>query len=121
MPAKASAKRVDMITSSSRPNAEAKLSGRAVAGEQLFMRSGCFACHGKAGAGGLAPAIAPLIAKVSNEELKGILQKPTVKMRTGGMPAVQATSEEMEVLLSYLRTLPAPHSGGMPGKTAAPE
>jgi ubiquinol-cytochrome c reductase cytochrome b subunit len=117
----APAKKVGVPAGGTGLEAEIKSPGRAVTGQQLFMQRGCFACHGKAGAGGLAPAIAPLIAGISNEELTGILQKPTVKMKVGGMPAVQVTSAEMEALLSYLRTLVAPHPGEMAGKVAVPE
>ncbi len=119
--AKASARNVNMVTDGSRLSANTKFPVQAVSGEQLFKTRGCFACHGNAGAGGLAPAIAPLIAKISNEELTAVLQKPTAKMKAGGMPAVQATSAELTGLLSYLRNLPAPNSGEMAGKTVAPE
>lgn len=84
-----------------------------VAGRRLFQIRGCFACHGMAGVGGLAPALGPLVTKLSDEELTGVLRNPNPKMLAGGMPPVAATSEEMESLLSYLRTL-TPQSAGVP-------
>jgi ubiquinol-cytochrome c reductase cytochrome b subunit len=52
----------------------APLSATAVAGEQIYRERGCLACHGPAGAGGRAPAVAPLIAGISNANLVQVLQ-----------------------------------------------
>jgi mono/diheme cytochrome c family protein len=79
-----------------------------VAGQQLFQERGCFACHGEDGAGGLAPALAPMISKVSDSELSHALQRPTARMQKGGMPPVEGSPDEIESLISYLRTLPMP-------------
>ena len=78
------------------------------AGQKLFLKRGCFTCHGRGGVGGAAPALAPLVAQLSDSQLREVLEKPTAKMKEGGMPPVEVTSEELEMLLSYLRTLPAP-------------
>jgi cytochrome c2 len=56
----------------------------AAAGQKLFLRHGCFTCHGRAGAGGLAPALAPLVTQLSDSQLKSVLEKPTDKMKAGG-------------------------------------
>ncbi len=94
----------------------------AAAGQKLFLRHGCFTCHGRAGAGGLAPALAPLVAQLSDSQLKSVLEKPTDKMKAGGMPPPQLTGEEMEMLLSYLRTLPNPRSENQPAaSTVTPQ
>ena len=74
----------------------------------MFLKRGCFTCHGRGGVGGAAPALAPLVAQLSDSQLREVLEKPTAKMKEGGMPPVEVTSEELEMLLSYLRTLPAP-------------
>jgi mono/diheme cytochrome c family protein len=79
-----------------------------VAGQQLFQERGCFACHGADGAGGLAPALAPMIAKVSDSELTHVLQRPTARMQKGGMPPLEGSPDEIASLISYLRTLPMP-------------
>ena len=94
----------------------------AAAGQKLFLRHGCFTCHGRAGAGGLAPALAPLVAQLSDSQLKSVLAKPTDKMKAGGMPPAELTSEEMEMLLSYLRTLPNPRPENQPtAKSVTPQ
>jgi mono/diheme cytochrome c family protein len=87
-------------------------------GQKLFLKRGCFTCHGRAGAGGLAPALAPLVAQLSNSRLISVLEQPTDKMKAGGMPQVQLTSEEMEMLLSYLRSLPNPRTENQPAAMA---
>ncbi|MDR3411236.1 MAG: cytochrome c, partial [Formivibrio sp.] len=91
------------------PPAESVLAGR-----RIFMTHGCFACHGMGGIGGRAPALGPLVAKLSDEELTGVLRNPNAKMLAGGMPPVTATHEELESLLSYLRTLPATQPANVP-------
>ena len=97
--------------------APASLSASAAAGQQLFQESACFACHGQAGAGGRAPALAPLVAKLSDAQLIQLLQSPSPKMKAGGMPPVAAPPDQMGSLISYLRTLPMPQ----PGKPIAKE
>jgi mono/diheme cytochrome c family protein len=77
-------------------------------GQKLFLKRACFTCHGRGGGGGAAPALAPIVVQLSDSQLREVLQKPTAKMKEGGMPPLQATSEELEMLLAYLRTLPAP-------------
>jgi len=86
----------------------------AAAGQQLFQEHACFVCHGKAGAGGRAPALAPLVAKLSDPQLSEVLQNPNAKMKSGGMPPVQASRDEIGNLISYLRTLAAPQPGLWP-------
>ena len=78
------------------------------AGRQVFQERACFACHGEAGSGGREPAIAPLIAKISDAQLKELLASPNAKMTAGGMPPVTATPEQLDALVSYLRSLPLP-------------
>ena len=87
--------------------ASAPLSNLAASGQQLYQQHGCFACHGQAGVGGRAPALAPLIAHESNARLDQVLQTPTPKMKAGGMPSVD-NAEERGAIIAYLRTLHAP-------------
>lgn len=84
-----------------------QLSNLAEAGQQMYQQHACFACHGPAGAGGRAPALAPLIAHESNAGLDQVLASPTAKMRAGGMPSVN-NAQERGALIAYLRTLHAP-------------
>lgn len=81
----------------------------APAGQLIFQERACFACHGPAGTGGRAPALAPLAAKLGNAELTQLLEDPNSKMRAGGMPPVIATPEQVSALVAYLRSLPMPH------------
>jgi mono/diheme cytochrome c family protein len=78
------------------------------AGRQIFQERACFACHGEAGSGGREPAIAPLITRISDTQLKELLANPNAKMTAGGMPPVTATPEQIDALVSFLRSLPLP-------------
>ena len=64
------------------PSTGGPLSATAAAGEQIYRETGCLACHGPAGAGGRAPAVAPLIAGITNAHLVQVLQNPNPKMKT---------------------------------------
>ncbi|HEY1985248.1 MAG TPA: c-type cytochrome [Terracidiphilus sp.] len=92
------------------PSPSSNLPAEFAAGQQAFQERACFACHGDAGAGGRAPALAPLIAKMDNEELARLFQNPTAKMSAGGMPPVVATPQELHALIAYLRTLRSPQN-----------
>jgi len=84
-------------------------------GQQFFQQNACFACHGPAASGGRAPALAPLVAPLTNGQLVQLLQNPNAKMKAGGMPPVMGAPQEIDALISYLRSLPMPqlakHSG----------
>ncbi len=88
-----------------------KVPAAAAAGRQIFEDRGCAGCHGPAGSGAKAPAIAPLIAKVGDTQVAQLLQAPNAKMKAGGMPAVDASPAELTSLVAYLRTLSAPQPG----------
>ncbi len=90
--------------------AAAPMSAAAAEGQQLFQERGCFACHGQAGAGGRAPAMAPMIAHVSDAQLSQLLVTPNAKMKAGGMPPVFGSDEQRNALIAYLRTLHAPQT-----------
>lgn len=98
--------------------APAQLSNFAAAGQELYQQHGCFACHGVAGSGGRAPAIAPMIARQSNGQLDQLLANPSAKMRAGGMPPLD-NAQERGAIIAYLRTLHAPTQGsGQPAQSA---
>ena len=86
----------------------APVSAAATEGQQLFQERGCFACHGPAGAGGRAPAMAPMIAHISDTQLSQLLSNPNAKMKAGGMPPFFGTDEQKNSVIAYLRTLRAP-------------
>jgi len=98
------------------------LSPNASAGAQMFQDRGCFACHGPAGSGGRAPAIAPLITKVNDAQLASLLKSPNAKMKAGEMPPVIATAEQTTAIIAYLRSLvaqrPGEHPAGGPPETS---
>ncbi len=95
--------------------AAASASGLAVAGREMYQQRGCSACHGERGAGGRAPAMAPLIASVSDREVERVLREPNAKMKAGGMPPVAGTPEQLNSLIAYLRTF----GGSQPGRQVA--
>ncbi|HUZ05307.1 MAG TPA: cytochrome c, partial [Acidobacteriaceae bacterium] len=92
----------------------------AAAGQIQYQQHGCFACHGQAGEGGRAPALAPLIAKASDAQVAQLLQTPNAKMKAGGMPPFSGTPEERSNLIAYLRTLRAPQPGQSQAQTQQP-
>ena len=82
----------------------------------------------RAGEGGKAPALAPLIKNASDAQLEQLLLAPNAKMKAGGMPAVDASPTDLASLVAYLRTLPVPQPGKGPeaektmaSTSAAPE
>ncbi len=85
-----------------------QISAAALAGGQLFQQHACSACHGPTGQGAVAPALAPLIAHLSDSQVAQLLQHPNAKMKAGGMPAFQGPSSQLKSLIAFLRTLKPP-------------
>lgn len=92
------------------PSSSSQPSAAAAAGSQLYQEHACFACHGPSGQGGRSPAIAPLIANLSNARVAQLLENPSQKMRAGGMPPFSGTAEQRNALIAWLRGLPIPQS-----------
>ncbi|MFP5206632.1 MAG: c-type cytochrome, partial [Acidobacteriota bacterium] len=90
------------------PGASPQASAAIAAGAQIYQAHACFACHGQAGSGGMAPALAPLIAHLSDAELAHVIENPTARMKAGGMPPFTGTSTERNNLIAYLRSLQPP-------------
>ena len=75
-------------------------------GKGIFVDRGCSACHGDNGTGTpLAPSLAGITQKVPQDRLIALLHNPSARMKAGGMPSVDASPEEMNALLAYLKTL----------------
>jgi mono/diheme cytochrome c family protein len=75
-------------------------------GKGIFNDRGCNACHGDNGTGtALAPSLVGITKKLPQDRLIALLHTPNAKMAAGGMPPVDASSEEMKALLAYLATL----------------
>ncbi|HVA64480.1 MAG TPA: cytochrome b N-terminal domain-containing protein [Terriglobales bacterium] len=95
-------------------------------GHQMFQTHACFACHGQQGLGTVrAPALAPLVQPLSDAAVTVLLLNPNAKMRAGGMPALQASPEQVSALVGFLRTLSPPPSAAVatspaPSTPAAP-
>ncbi len=77
------------------------------AGRQVYQEHACLACHGPTGEGGRAPALAPLVARLSNDQLTQLLQHPNARMTAGGMPPFIGSADQLASLTSYLRSLRA--------------
>lgn len=88
------------------------------AGRNLFQSHACFACHGQNASGGRAPALAPLVAQLSDTQLAALLQLPTPKMRAGGMAPFSGTQQQLTELVAYLRSLASPPA--TPASASAP-
>ncbi len=90
-------------------------------GEALFSAQGCPACHGARGVGtSTAPALAKLSATMTPAALTSVLQHPTDKMRSGGMPAVNLPEADMGALVAFLQHLETPTAAPPAGATPAP-
>jgi len=74
--------------------------GNAAKGKELFLKNGCYECHGTVGQGGTGPRIAPRTASLA------YIRKPA-----GGMPPYTAKvmpDSDVADVLAYLMTIPAP-------------
>jgi ubiquinol-cytochrome c reductase cytochrome b subunit len=109
--ASAAALKTAWVAGATSSGEQENLSAAAVQGQQVFLEHGCFACHGPSGTGGRAPALGPLVAKLSDKELTDVLQMPNARMKAGGMPPVEASRKEIALLVAYLRTLLTPQTG----------
>lgn len=76
-------------------------SGDAARGKDLFMKNGCYECHGTVGQGGTGPHIAPRTAPIT------YIRKPA------GMPPYTAKvlpDSDLADIYAYLLSIPAPPS-----------
>jgi ubiquinol-cytochrome c reductase cytochrome c subunit len=76
--------------------------GNADTGKQLFMKHGCYECHGTVGQGGTGPHLAPRPLAVA--ALTAYIRKPG-----GGMPPYSAKvlpDAEAADIRAYLATIP---------------
>jgi mono/diheme cytochrome c family protein len=74
--------------------------GDAAKGKALFLKNGCYECHGTVGQGGTGPRIAPRTASLA------YIRKPA-----GGMPPYTPKvlpDSDVADLLAYLMSIPAP-------------
>lgn len=86
--------------------ASSNLTGNADNGKRLFMRDGCYECHGMLGQGGngYGPRIAP--DPISAHAIMNYIRKPT-----GNMPPYTAkivSDQDVASIYSYLKSVPRP-------------
>lgn len=75
----------------------------AAAGQKTFESNGCNACHGQGGAGtALAPRLAGIGNKFTQEQLLNLFNHPTADMDKGGMPHFKFTIDDVKGLIAYL-------------------
>jgi mono/diheme cytochrome c family protein len=100
----------------------------AVEGQQIARRSGCSACHGADGQGGVGPAWAGDLGKhieltdvstvaVDVVYLRRSIAEPSAQVHAGftvSMPENQLTDEEIDKVVAYIVSL---NSGTAPGTT----
>jgi ubiquinol-cytochrome c reductase cytochrome c subunit len=73
-------------------------------GQRLFMKNGCYECHGTVGQGGTGPRLAP--KPLAAPALTAYVRKPA-----GGMPPYSAkvmSDAEVSDIRAYLATIPEP-------------
>lgn len=83
----------------------AQSAGDAANGKRLFLRDGCWECHGYAGQGGRDGA------RIASTALTAPALIRYVRRPTGAMPAYVdkiASDRELTDIWSYLKTLPGP-------------
>ena len=82
--------------------------GDAAAGQRVYLATGCFYCHGRAGQGGAYNRPAPSLAKT---EMPFMGFKFQLRTPGGDMPAyVEAVMSDKDVadIYAFLRALPGP-------------
>jgi ubiquinol-cytochrome c reductase cytochrome b subunit len=78
----------------------------AAKGKTIFEAQSCNACHGDAGVGtAAAPALVGIAAKVSPEQLAQLVNNPTAKMSSGGMPPIDLPPDDLKALIAYVESL----------------
>jgi mono/diheme cytochrome c family protein len=82
--------------------------GNATRGQQLYLATGCYQCHGTRGAGGAGPRLAP--GAIPIEAYKLQLRRPRVRMPV--YTSVVMPDADLADIYAYLLTIPR-------GKSAA--
>ncbi len=82
--------------------------GDATEGKRLYLKDGCFTCHGRSGQGGAMNGPAPIIAKTAMpwDGFKGQLRQPINEMPA--YAEIVLSEKEMADIYAFLQTLPGP-------------
>jgi mono/diheme cytochrome c family protein len=79
--------------------------GNAEKGKQIFIKDGCYACHGYDGHGGVAPKLAP--RPIPAVAFIAIVRHPPASAMPTYSPKVMSDSELTDVW-AYLKSIPDP-------------
>jgi len=76
-------------------------------GKRVYLATGCYMCHGRAGQGGAYNGPAPVLAKTEMpyEGFKGQLRQPSLDMPAYSEPVM--TDQEIADIYAFLQSLPA--------------
>jgi mono/diheme cytochrome c family protein len=82
--------------------------GDAAEGKRLYLATGCFTCHGRAGQGGALNGPAPILAKTAMpfDGFKGQLRQPINEMPA--YAEIVMSDRQIADIYAFLQTLPGP-------------
>jgi mono/diheme cytochrome c family protein len=85
--------------------------GDAAEGKRLYMRDGCFECHGRAGQGGRLNGPAPIIARTAMpfEGFMAQLRNPMNEMPAYAAPVM--SDQQIADIYAFVQSLPGPLPG----------
>lgn len=97
-----------IASSSARAQTPAASAGNAENGKRLYLKNGCYECHGTVGQGAQANPLAPKLAPrpIVRAAFIGYVRKPA-----GGMPPYTSkvmSDSELTDVWAYLATIPVP-------------
>ena len=86
------------------------LSPEALRGKAIFQHNRCETCHGVGGMQGTiaAPGLAGLASILPAATLEDLLRHHSKRMQQGGMPLTNMNRQDMNAIVAYIRSLPAP-------------
>ena len=87
--------------------------GNAANGKAVFMKAGCYACHGSVGQGGPGGRLAPkpIAAPIFTNTVRKGKHNPNANMNWSGMPPFSdrfISDAELADIYAYLASIPAP-------------
>lgn len=75
-------------------------------GKGVFEAKNCSGCHGENGIGTVdGVSLIGIAKKYSDDGVREIILHPTVPMKQGGMRPIEASPEELDALIKYIRSL----------------
>lgn len=78
----------------------------AAKGKAIFQAQSCSACHGDGGVGtAAAPGLIGISTKLSAAQISELIRNPNAKMKAGGMPTADVSTDELKALVGYVVSL----------------